>query len=115
MKTEFILFEMRKPVRAPQWWEGHTIHYKEYPVPGGIGLPTVNLSARDGGKQKAPPYLVGQPITVNIGGKKLQGEVYRIDVHVPGFDRPDFNYNPKDAEWKVTVCFPRIPKNHLKV
>lgn len=38
MKADFILSEFRKPVIAPKWWEGHRIHYKEYPLEGALSL-----------------------------------------------------------------------------
>lgn len=112
MKTEFILADFRKPVRAPEYWEGHVIHYKEYLVEGGIGLSTLNLSARDGGRQRRPPWRIGQPIAVNVGGRRMTGQVYRVDIHRPGWEENDFD--PKTAEWIVTICFPRIPKQHLR-
>lgn len=113
LKTKLIIHTFSSPVKAPKWWEGHLIHYKEYPQRtkrrSGLGLETVNLSACDGGKQITPPYNIGQKITVSVGGRKMTGEVYSIDV----FQGPPAELNPKEAEWKIDVCFPRIPKNHL--
>lgn len=116
MKADFILADFRRPVRAPEYWEGHTIHYKQYLVPGGIGLSTLNLSARDGGKQRQAPWNIGQFITVNVGGKRMKGQVYRVDIHRPGWESKNWeaDFDSKTAEWIVTVCFPRIPKDHLK-
>lgn len=110
LKTDFILHEFRKPVSAPQWWEGHTIPFKAYPVKGGIGLCTLNLCARDGGNQKRAPYEIGQPVTVSVGGKRMSGQVYRIEMYRPDWD---VGFDASKAEWKITLCFPRIPKGHL--
>lgn len=116
MKTDCILAEFRQPVHAPDYWEGHTICYKEYPVPGGIGLGTLNLCARDGGRQRSAPWRIAQPITVIVGGKRMSGEVYHVDIHRPGWESPDRDaFDPLLAEWVVTVCFPRIPKDHLRL
>ena len=115
MKVDFILADFRKRVVAPEWWEGHVIRYKEYLVKGGIGLLNHNLASRDGDKQKLSPYQIGQPVTVKIGGKPLCGEVYCIAIHRPGWDTDDPNgIDIPTCEWIVTVCFPRIPKKHLK-
>jgi hypothetical protein len=112
MKTDFILADFRKPVVAPKWWEGHVIHYKEHPLEGGVGLSTLNLSARDGGKQLAPPYDIGKSVSVIVGGERMRGEVYRIAIH-PKW-RDELEFDTAQAEWVITVCFPRIPKKHLQ-
>ena len=81
-----------------------------------MGLGNLTLSSRDSGQQKFSPWRIAQPITVTIGGKRLNGEVYRVAIHRPGWDTNRFtDADLKASEWIVTVCFPRIPKNHLKV
>lgn len=117
MKADFILAKFRKPVSAPDYWEGHVIRYKEYLVKGWLGLSTLNLSARDGGSQRKAPWNIGQPITVIVGGKRMKGEVYTIDICRPGWETesiPAEKFDTATAEWIVTVCFPRIPKEHLR-
>jgi hypothetical protein len=111
MRTDFLLADFRLPVKAPKGWKGHVIFYKEY---RGIGLSTLNLCDRFGEKQTFPPYSIGQKISVNVGGQRMRGEVYRVDIHRPGWDPAKSAFDAKTAQWIITVAFPRIPKGHLR-
>lgn len=115
LKATHVRAELRKPVKAPTWWEGHVIHYMEYPLSkvGKHGLCTVNLSSRDGGKQKRAPYKVGDFITASIGGVKMRGQISDIEIDRPGWNishgRSD-TFNPDDdpGEWIISLDIPRI-------
>lgn len=111
LKKTHIRAIFRKPVKAPSWWEGHVICYKEYPFGVGVGkngLCTLNLSSRDASHQKRAPYNVGDFLTVSVGGKRMRGQISDVDIYRPGW--PEAFAPDEDAgEWKITLDFPRIP------
>lgn len=116
LKTPAIYATFRKPVKPPTWWEGHVIYYKEYPfgIPG-PGFCTLNLSSRDAEKQRRAPYVVGQFLTVSVGGKRMRGQICHIDIHRPGWptahsESDTFDPDEDPGDWLIKVCFPRIPK-----
>jgi hypothetical protein len=114
LKTTHIRATFRKPVKAPSWWEGHVICYKEYQFGGGEnGLCTLNLSSRDACHQKSAPYNVGDFLTVSVGAVKMRGQISDIDIYRPGWSNshaePDtFDTEEDPGEWIITIDFPRI-------
>lgn len=113
LKTTHVRATLRKPVKAPSWWEGHVIHFKEYPLKPGIGFCTLNLSSRDAEKQKRAPYNVGDFLTVSVGGVKMRGQISDIDIDRPGWstshDQTDtFDPETDPGEWIISLDIPRI-------
>lgn len=115
LKTTHLRASFRKPVKAPAWWEGHVICYKEYPLSdkGENGLCTLNLSSRNASHQKCSPYNVGDFLTVSVGGVKMRGQISDIDIYRPGWStshaEPDtFDPDEDPGEWIITLDFPRI-------
>lgn len=115
-RTSSLRHTFRVPVKPPPWWEGHVIHYKEYPhgIPG-PGYCALNLSSRDAEFQRRPPYEIGQRIRCSIGGTWFTGAVSEIDIHRPGWTGThavpnDFDPEEDPGDWLITVSFPGLPK-----
>lgn len=106
-----ICFVLVLPIDdPPEWWEGHVIHYKEYPD-GQPGYSTLNLSARDGGEQQRPPHEPGELLRLTIGNQVVNCRVGTVDIRRPGWtdnhtDADTFDPNTDDEEGRAAweIC-----------
>lgn len=116
LKTAAITHTFRRPVRAPAWWEGDVIYFKEYPfgIPG-PGFCSLTLSSQDAEKQQFAPYKISQRIRCLVGGTWMYGEVSEIDIYRPGWSDShstpcEFDPEEDPGEWKIQVSFPAIQR-----